>query len=285
MKKNSEKSGRFSTAFKIGAVELSFLVIGYQAALFIHNVGAKESASPVTAAAPASGGNEDGDSIPAGQASGTAGGQERRSREGRKVAQSFRFNPNTAGMKDLQRLGFSEKQAQSIINYRNKGGRFYRASDFAKSYVVADSVFHRLEPYIDIPAIDINTADSAAFDNLPGIGPYYAAKMVEYREELGGYSYPEQLMEIRNFDQERFDGLKDLITLGPHPAFGLWTLDEDELASHPYLDKHAAHAIVLFRENSPTEECTVEALERAGILDGEAARKLSRCLIQPPFSE
>ena len=285
--KKKTKSGRFSTAFKIGAVELSFLVIGYQAALFIHNASASASAPApaevqVSAGIPAAEVSEAGTTA---AQSAPAPGPAGRARAERKAPQTFRFDPNTVSLEDLERLGFSVKQAQSIINYRNKGGRFHRASDFAKSYVVSDSVFSRLEPFIDIPATDINAADSAAFDNLPGIGPYYAARMVEYRDRLGGYSYPEQLMEIKNFDTERFDNLKDLISVGPHEAFGLWTLGEDELSDHPYIDRHAAHAIVLFRDNSPKEEWTVDALLKAGILDKEKARKLGRCLIEPPSVE
>ncbi|MBQ7195366.1 MAG: helix-hairpin-helix domain-containing protein [Bacteroidales bacterium] len=134
--------------------------------------------------------------------------------KGRRV-ESFRFDPNTVSLSDLQRLGFSEKQAAAIENYRAKGGRFHRKEDFAKSFVVADSVYRRLEPYIDIPKLDINAADSAAFDALPGIGPYFAARMVALREKLHGYSYPEQLLQIPNFGAERYEGLKDLITVGP----------------------------------------------------------------------
>ena len=135
-----------NSTFKTGAIALAFLIIGYQVALFVH----KASAEAKVPAQP----------------------------QQRKV-ENFPFDPNTVSQQDLQRLGFSEKQAASIVNYRAKGGRFHRPSDFAKSFVVADSVFRRLEPYISIPQIDINAADSAAFDNLPGIGPYYAAKMVE----------------------------------------------------------------------------------------------------------
>ena len=188
-------------------------------------------------------------------------------------------------MEDLQRLGFSQKQAQSIINYRQAGGRFHRPSDFAKSFVVADSVYRRLEPYIQIPLLDINAADSTAFDQLLGIGPYYAAKMVEYREELKGYSYPEQLLDIWNFGQERLDGLKDLIEIGDSTPFSLWSLPEEELRGHPYIDRHAAHAIVLFRDNSPVEQWTVENLIKAGILDPENGTKLARCRIASPAQE
>lgn len=196
--------------------------------------------------------------------------------------ESFRFNPNTATMDDFQRLGFTERQAQSIMNYREKGGQFRRKSDFAKSYVVADSVFERLEPFIDIPLLDINAADSAAFDALPGIGPYFAAKMVSHRAELGGYSYPEQLMDIYRFDQEKFDALADLIVVGPSDSLSLWTLDEAALAKHPYIDKRAAHGIVLFRNNNSNSSLTVDALIAAGILSPTDGAKLSRCRIAKP---
>ena len=196
--------------------------------------------------------------------------------------ESFRFNPNTVSVADLQRLGFSRKQAEAIDNYRRKGGRFRRKEDFAKSYVVADSVFDRLAPFIDIPLLDLNAADSAAFDALPGIGPYYAARMAAYREELGGYSYKEQLMDIRGFDEERFAGLQDLVTVGPSEPYPLWTAPEDSLARHPYIGRHAARGIVLYRDNNPRAEWTVEKIGKAGILSADLAEKLSRCRIADP---
>ena len=201
----------------------------------------------------------------------------------RRKVESFRFNPNTASVEELQRLGFSLKQAQSIDNYRNKGGRFRRKSDFAKSFVVSDSIYRRLEPYIDIPKLDINLADSAAFDTLPGIGGWFARQMIEYRERLGGYSYPEQLMEIRNFDREKFDKLSDLIFISPQTAvpYPLWTLPEDELKRHPYIGS-AAHGIVLFRNSQPKEKWSIMELERNRVLPPENAEQLGRCLVANP---
>ena len=195
--------------------------------------------------------------------------------------ESFRFNPNTVSAEDLQRLGFSEKQALSIVRYREKGGRFRRKTDFAKSYVVADSVYERLAPYIDIPKIDINRADSAALVTLPGIGPWFAAKMISYREELGGYSHPEQLLEIYRFDREKYDGLSDLISCSPPDPYPLWTLPEAELARHPYISKAEAHGIVLYRQHNRADACTVEGLRKAGVLSEDHAARLSLCLIAP----
>lgn len=198
--------------------------------------------------------------------------------------ENFRFNPNVVSVNDLRRLGFSLKQAESIDNYRKKGGKFRRKEDFAKSYVVADSVYRRLEKYIDIPLLDINRADSAEFDALPGIGGYFAAKMVEYRSRLGGYSSKEQLMEIYHLDNEKYSRFCDLITVGESRPFRLWTMPADSLKLHPYIRNwKTANAIVLYRDNNPRELWTVEGLRNAGILDNAAAVRLSRCRIEQVF--
>ena len=199
-------------------------------------------------------------------------------RERTRKVESFPFNPNTATLEEFQRLGFSEKQAQSILNYRNKGGRFHRKEDFARSYVVSDSIYSRLENYIRIPKVDINRADSAAFDALPGIGPYYASQMVKYREQLGGYACTQQLMELYKFDEQKFSGIEDLIECSQPHYFPLWTADEKQLAAHPAIRRHdTARAILLYKKNSAPEKWTVQALSEAGIISEEQALRLIRC--------
>lgn len=288
---------RVSTSFVTGVIALVFMIIGYQTALFVHSAAVTRIAAnrdePDTVFIIAPGKDED--VIAAGR------GEEhrktfRKNSQHSKVAQnvrknlprkveSFRFNPNTVSLEDLQRLGFSAKQAQSIINYREKGGRFRRKSDFAKSYVVADSVYKRLEPYISIPRLDLNKADSADFDALPGIGGWFASKMVAYRKELGGYSYKEQLMEIWKFDREKFDGLSDLVYISSKTVtpFRLWQLPVDSIRRHPYIkDFETARAIVFYRENNPKEKWTVQNLASAGVISTDSASKLSRCHIATP---
>lgn len=205
----------------------------------------------------------------------------------RRPVENFMFNPNTASHDDFQRLGFSEKQASALVNYRNKGGIFRRKSDFAKSFVVADSVYRRLEPYIDIPLLDLNTADSAAFDGLPGIGGYFANKIIEYRTRLQGFSYKEQLMDIYRFDKEKYDALHDLVTVDKNTStpYPLWSLPEDSLAQHPYIGWHAAHGITVYKSANPVEKWTVDGIIEAGILDPGMGAKLAQCLIAPPEAD
>lgn len=197
-------------------------------------------------------------------------------RERTRSCESFPFNPNTVSVADLQRLGFTLKQAESIDAYRQKGGRFRRKEDFARSYVVADSVYERLAPFIRIPKLDINRADSAAFDALPGIGPYFAAKMVQERERLGTYRSTEQLMGIYNFSRERYDALRDLICCLPVEGateFDLHTASEEQMRSHPYIRSYSlARSICLYRKYHPG--FTVDDLLHEGIIDSTAAVRL-----------
>ncbi len=68
----------------------------------------------------------------------------------RRVKEPFLFDPNTISQDSLELLGFSEKQALTIIHYREKGGRFRKREDFAKMYCVSAEVYKELEPYISI---------------------------------------------------------------------------------------------------------------------------------------
>ncbi len=301
MKMKVPEISKPSESFIIGVIALVFLIIGYQTALFIHNAAVTKIAanrdSPDTVYihdAPLHA--LSGTAVPSQEPSASARPSAvrrhnsahspraetvRRNLPGKNV-ENFMFNPNTATVDELCRLGFTEKQAQSIDNYRKKGGRFRRKEDFAKSYVVSDSVYRRLEPYVDIPKTDLNRADSSDFDALPGIGGWFASKMIEHRKALGGYSYKEQLMDIYRFEIEKFMALEDLVEVGDEyvTPYGLWTLPADSLRMHPYIGNfETAKAIVLYRENNPKGKWTVEGLAQAGVLAPENAKKMSGCRI------
>ena len=320
MKKKENKSGR-SESFIAGVIAIVFLIVGYQTALFIHRAAVMKVVAnrdePDTVfvygnVAPDQTAYRGNDIESAGADGGGYGSERKTSAKGEtsesevlvrknaahhpraeiiradaqsKNVETFRFDPNTISVDDLCRLGFSPKQAQSIDNYRKKGGRFRRKTDFAKYFVVSDSIYLRLETYIEIPLTDLNLSDSAAFDALPGIGGWFASKIIEHRKALGGYSYKEQLMDIQRFDEEKFKALEDLITVSsehqtPYP---LWSLPADSLCLHPYIGNiETARAIVLYRNNSPKDRCTIEELRLAGILTPDNADKLSKCLISKP---
>jgi len=62
--------------------------------------------------------------------------------------------------------------------------------------------------------IDINTADAAELDKLPGIGPVRAADIIAYRESHGVFKSIEEIKNIKGIGDKSFENLKDLITVG-----------------------------------------------------------------------
>lgn len=62
-------------------------------------------------------------------------------------------------------------------------------------------------------AININTADAAKIETLPGIGPKLSKDIVDYRAEHGSFLLKEDLRKVRGIGEDKYNGIKDLIAL------------------------------------------------------------------------
>ncbi|MBS7333372.1 MAG: helix-hairpin-helix domain-containing protein [Weeksellaceae bacterium] len=69
--------------------------------------------------------------------------------EVKKVEITEKFNPNDLDLEGWMKLGFSEKQAQTILNFkRSLGGKFKDAKTLSRSYVITEEKFKEMEPYL-----------------------------------------------------------------------------------------------------------------------------------------
>lgn len=180
------------------------------------------------------------------------------------------FDPNTASAADLGRLGIPERVIRSIMNYREKGGRYRKKEDLKKIYSLAEAEYLRIEPFINIagstdtatarPAfvqktvsIDINTATAAEWQTLNGIGPAYAAKIVRFRELLGGFASIDQVAETRQLPDSTFQKIAPYLKASPvFRPIHINDASAELLAAHPYIDRKSALAIVAWRaQNGP----------------------------------
>ncbi|NBC25582.1 MAG: hypothetical protein GVY08_01870 [Bacteroidetes bacterium] len=65
----------------------------------------------------------------------------------------------------------------------------------------------------DTTVININRADADRLQELPGIGPTYASRIIEWRKENGKFESVDQLLEIRGIGPKRLEKIKPLVIL------------------------------------------------------------------------
>lgn len=188
----------------------------------------------------------------------------------------FYFDPNTLSVDGWMKLGIREKTANTIHNYISKGGRFYKPEDIAKIWGLREDEVKRLLPYVRIEAqpvkdynkypgseksktyekpiytivpVDVNSSDTAAFIALPGIGSKLAARIVAFREKLGGFYKIEQIAETYGLPDSTFQKIKSRLFISNNNVkkLNINTATVDELKAHPYLRYNIANAIVQYR--------------------------------------
>lgn len=64
-----------------------------------------------------------------------------------------------------------------------------------------------------VEVIDINTADSNQLQQLDGIGPAYAERIIEYREANGGFDSVEELLNVKGIGKKRLANIRPFIKL------------------------------------------------------------------------
>lgn len=197
--------------------------------------------------------------------------------EDRNEPQLFYFDPNTATKYELERLGFKTWQAENIVKYRNKGGRFKQPSDITKMHGIDKDFAEKLMPYIKIESqfqaasydilVNINTATEIDFQKLKGIGEAYSKRIVAYREKLGGFVSVEQLREVYGMTDELYNRISANLKIGSEPirTININTADFKTLVSHPYIDKNIASAILNYRDFAKTIKSIDELVKQKAI--------------------
>ena len=97
--------------------------------------------------------------------------------------------------------------------------------------------------------VDINTADTAMLKRIPGIGDYFAMRIVELRKRKQVFSSPEELLVIRNFPET---ALTYMTASQNFPPIYVNQLSQKDLAAHPLLNYAQARDIVSLRRISGT---------------------------------
>lgn len=200
----------------------------------------------------------------------------------------FEFDPNTLDEAGWKQLGLRDRTIRTILNYRSKGGRFRKPEDLQRIYGLFPDEYERLEPYIriagqpatpaenfpetravtpalpetmpekkytkQIAVIDINRVDTTALLPLPGIGSKLAARILNFRDKLGGFYSVSQVGETFGLPDSTFQKMKPFLKAdaGSVKKININTATVDELKAHPYIRWAIANPIVAYRnEHGP----------------------------------
>ncbi len=217
----------------------------------------------------------------------------------------FYFNPNTASAEEWKRLGLRDKTIKTILNYRSKGGKFYKPEDIKRIYGLRETEVERLLPFVQMEraivkinepeimsgtitekktmgsdtrniVIDINTADTTEWKKLYGIGSKLSQRIINFRIKLGGFATVEQVGETFGLPDSTFQAIKSKLIVKPASVkqINLNNATLDVLKSHPYIKYAVANAIVQYRnEHGPYK--AVADLQKLGAIDELLLRKIS----------
>ncbi|QAR30615.1 hypothetical protein EQP59_04240 [Ornithobacterium rhinotracheale] len=135
-----------------------------------------------------------------------------------------KFNPNSLDQKGWEKLGFSEKQAQTIIKYRDKilGGKFENLQQIKDCYVINDFKFNQIKNYIILPQKaeekhQEKQENSRLYPNAMtlkdwlkiGFNEVDAKNILKFRSFMGGFHSVEDLEKLKINNVELLTQLKN----------------------------------------------------------------------------
>ena len=126
----------------------------------------------------------------------------------------------------------------------------YRDTAYHRGKALSEAEYDSVKTHYQVKIkpgehVVLNTADTTILQTVPGIGPYFARKVIEYGQRLGGYVSVDQLDEIEGFPLDAKDYLmvKDAIPR----KLNVNQLSLNELRRHPYINFYQAKAITDYR--------------------------------------
>ncbi|MDR2121523.1 MAG: helix-hairpin-helix domain-containing protein [Flavobacteriaceae bacterium] len=169
------------------------------------------------------------------------------------------FNPNTYTLKNWMDIGFSEKQAEVILKYKNMiGGMFTSKEQIKKCFVISEKKYTELAPFIQLPEKEVSqqtpnnkTAsvpvekkelNSASFNDILSVigDASIAKKVLGFRKGLGGFVSKDQLKDVYDITPEMVVRISEAFSLDTSKVrkINLSRATEEELQSQIYLRRY-----------------------------------------------
>ena len=195
-----------------------------------------------------------------------------------KLVRKSRFSPrpfepfkiDTVGVNYLRLIGFSTRQAELLIEYRNRGKGIFSMNELRDCYAVSEEMADSLQYFVILSVrdpheglVEINSADSATLRKVRGIGAKTVVAVMQYRKFLGGFYKKEQIAELKCVTAENFAKISEQIYCD---SCKISKIDinfaaASEMEYHPYMTRRAIKLITETRESKGGWSCIEEMIE------------------------
>jgi competence protein ComEA len=148
-------------------------------------------------------------------------------------------------------------------------------NDWKKETVAGGSVVYSARKTVTGKTIEINTADTAALMALPGIGSRLAARIINFREKLGGFYSVQQVAETYGLPDSTFRKIQGALQCNNASVqqLNINTADANTLKQHPYIRWNLANAIVQYRAQHGNFK-SVDDLQQVMVITPEIFQKI-----------
>lgn len=158
---------------------------------------------------------------------------------------------------DLENMGLSADEANRVYQKIRLGYQFASLSELSKETGIDTTVLknaianpsYRSNKTKELKIVELNGCDTSDLIALPGIGSKTAARIIRFRDALGGFYQKEQILETRFTDTAVLQQLLPYLRINttllrkiPIQSAGL-----ELLKKHPYLSEKQARIIIAFR--------------------------------------
>jgi len=134
----------------------------------------------------------------------------------------------------------------------NTANNEYR-TDTAEKMIISPVEYKRENHAVTkkpVRIIELNRCDSASLEALPGIGPVLSARIIKYRNLLGGYASVEQLREVYGLTEDTYNIICSRLSADTSAIrkIKINTADYRQLIRLPYFEREEVSAIINYRQ-------------------------------------
>lgn len=146
----------------------------------------------------------------------------------------------------------------------------------SEQYVQNKGQFTSNYPFQRREILELNTCDSVSLESLPGLGPVLSARIIKYRNLLGGYASVDQLKEVYGLSEDTYNLVSGFLRADPALVrkIQINNADYKQLIRMPYLERSEISAILKYKELMQKINNIDELIENK-IITIEKAAKIS----------